>query len=209
MTVPFNDVDAVAGAFERYGEDIAAVIVEPIAGNMGCVPPQSGFLPALRTITGDAGALLIFDEVITGFRTGPDGAQGRYGVAPDLTTLGKVIGGGLPVGAIGGKAHLMDQLAPNGPVYQAGTLSGNPLAMSAGLAMLGSLDAAFYESLARTTDRLADGVLGNGRAARSAARGEPGLRHVQPVLHDRSGTQLRRCRRRGRGPVPAVLPRHA
>ena len=159
LTVPFNDVDAVAGAFERYGEDIAAVIVEPIAGNMGCVLPQSGFLPALRTITGDAGALLIFDEVITGFRTGPDGAQGRYGVVPDLTTLGKVIGGGLPVGAIGGKALFMDQLAPNGPVYQAGTLSGNPLAMSAGLAMLGSLDAAFYESLARTTDRLADGVL--------------------------------------------------
>ena len=158
LTLPFNDHDAVAAAFERYGEEIAAVIVEPVAGNMGCVPPQAGFLEGLRTSTADGGALLIFDEVITGFRIDRAGAQGRYGVMPDLTTLGKVIGGGLPVGAIGGKADIMDRLAPVGPVYQAGTLSGNPLAMTAGLAMLDSLDPGFYEALASTTDRLADGM---------------------------------------------------
>lgn len=158
LTLPFNDAVAVAAAFERYGEDIAAVIVEPVAGNMGCVPPQGGFLEALRKLTTDASAVLIFDEVITGFRIGLAGAQGCYGVEPDLTTLGKVIGGGLPVGAIGGKAHIMDRLAPTGPVYQAGTLSGNPLAMTAGLAMLDSLDSVFYESLGSTTDRFADGL---------------------------------------------------
>ena len=158
LTLPFNDATAVAAALERYSGDIAAVIVEPVAGNMGCVPPLDGFLEALRQLTSDAGAVLIFDEVITGFRIGSAGAQGCYGVLPDITTLGKVIGGGLPVGAVGGKADIMDRLAPVGPVYQAGTLSGNPLAMTAGLAMLESLDAAFYESLASTTDRLADGL---------------------------------------------------
>ena len=158
LTLPFNDAAAVAGAFERYGKDIAAVIVEPVAGNMGCIPPAPGFLDALRQSTTDGGALLIFDEVITGFRVGPAGAQGHFGVLPDLTTLGKVIGGGLPVGAIGGSGDIMDGLAPVGPVYQAGTLSGNPLAMTAGLAMLNSLDGAFYESLASTTDALADGM---------------------------------------------------
>ncbi|MDE0422083.1 MAG: glutamate-1-semialdehyde 2,1-aminomutase [Gammaproteobacteria bacterium] len=158
LTLPFNDASAVAGAFERYPKDIAAVIVEPVAGNMGCVPPEPGFLESLRSFTNDNDALLIFDEVITGLRVGPAGAQGCYGVMPDLTTLGKVIGGGLPVGAIGGRVSVMDQLAPVGPVYQAGTLSGNPLAMTAGLAMLNSLDAGFYEALASTTDRLADGV---------------------------------------------------
>ncbi|MXY56903.1 MAG: glutamate-1-semialdehyde-2,1-aminomutase [Gammaproteobacteria bacterium] len=158
LTLPFNDATAVAAAFERYGEDIAAVIVEPVAGNMGCVPPRDAFLEALRQLTAETGTVLIFDEVITGFRIDSAGAQGCYGVLPDLTTLGKVIGGGLPVGAIGGKADIMDRLAPLGPVYQAGTLSGNPLAMTAGLAMLESLDAAFYESLASMTDRLADGM---------------------------------------------------
>ena len=159
LTLPFNDAAAVAGAFERYGDDIAAVIVEPVAGNMGCVPPQPGFLEALRKSTSDGGALLIFDEVITGFRIGPAGAQGCFAVTPDLTTLGKVIGGGLPVGAIGGSADIMDRLAPVGPIYQAGTLSGNPLAMTAGLAMLDSLDEDFYESLGSTTDRFADGMM--------------------------------------------------
>ena len=164
LTLPFNDPGAAAGVFERYPGDIAAVIVEPVAGNMGCVPPAPGFLDTLRSLSARHGALLIFDEVITGFRIGPAGAQGCYGVAPDLTTLGKVIGGGLPVGAIGGKASVMDRLAPVGPVYQAGTLSGNPLAMTAGLAMLDSLDAPFYEALASTTDRLADGVVDLARA---------------------------------------------
>ena len=158
LTLPFNDADAVAAAFDRYEAQIAAVIVEPVAGNMGCVPPQAGFLQALRDITHAAGSVLIFDEVIAGFRVAPGGAQELYGVTPDLTTLGKVIGGGLAVGAFGGKAAIMDRIAPVGDVYQAGTLSGNPLAMAAGLAMLQSLDAAFYERLATATDRLASGI---------------------------------------------------
>ena len=154
LTLPFNDVDAVAETFERFGDRIAALIVEPIAGNMGCVLPQPGFLEALRQMTTAAGSVLIFDEVISGFRVAPGGAQARYGVTPDLTTLGKVIGGGLPVGAFGGKAEIMDCVAPVGDVYQAGTLSGNPLAMSAGLAMLNSLDDAFYRRLANATEQL-------------------------------------------------------
>ena len=155
LTAPFNDVEAVTAAFDRYGPQIAAIIVEPIAGNMGCVPPQDGFLEALRDITTAAGSLLIFDEVMTGFRVHAGGAQALYGVTPDLTTLGKVIGGGLPVGAFGGRAELMARLAPEGDVYQAGTLSGNPLAMRAGLAMLESLDDAFYRNLEEITGQLA------------------------------------------------------
>ena len=163
LTLPFNDATAATEAFHRYGDRIAGVIVEPVAGNMGCVPPAAGFLETLRTLATDAGAVLIFDEVITGFRVHPGGAQERYGVSPDLTTLGKAIGGGLPVGALGGRDELMDQLAPLGSVYQAGTLSGNPLTMSAGLAMIDSLDEAFYETLAATTERLAQGIEDRGR----------------------------------------------
>ena len=158
LTLPFNDVEAVARTFERFGDRIAALIVEPIAGNMGCVLPQPGFLEALRQRTTAAGSVLIFDEVISGFRVAPGGAQAWYGITPDLTTLGKVIGGGLPVGAFGGKAEIMDCVAPVGDVYQAGTLSGNPLAMSAGLAMLNSLDDAFYRHLANATEQLVAGI---------------------------------------------------
>ena len=158
LTAPYNDAEAVAALFDRYGSGIAALIVEPVAGNMGCVPPRSGFLEALRQLTSDAGSVLIFDEVITGFRVARGGAQAKYGVLPDLTTLGKVIGGGLPVGAFGGRQEIMDRIAPVGDVYQAGTLSGNPLAMSAGLAMLASLDNAFYDALAVTTEALAQGI---------------------------------------------------
>lgn len=136
LVLPYNDVAAAEEAFARYGEQIAAVIVEPVAGNMGVVPPVPGFLQRLRDLTKGSGALLIFDEVITGFRIGWNGAQGKYGVEPDLTCFGKVIGGGLPVGAYGGRRDLMAQVAPSGPVYQAGTLSGNPLTMAAGLATL-------------------------------------------------------------------------
>lgn len=168
LTVPYNDADAAAAAFERYGPQIAAVIVEPIAGNMGCVPPAPGFLADLRRLATAAGSLLIFDEVMTGFRVHAGGAQALYGVTPDITTLGKVIGGGLPVGAFGGPAEIMARLAPAGDVYQAGTLSGNPLAMQAGLAMLESLDDAFYENLAATTRHLADGI-----QSRAAAGGVP------------------------------------
>ncbi|MBZ5623132.1 MAG: glutamate-1-semialdehyde 2,1-aminomutase [Acidobacteriia bacterium] len=141
LALPFNSVDAVGQAFRAHGNSIAAVIVEPVVGNMGCVPPLPGYLEALREITARFGALLIFDEVMTGFRVGFGGAQQRFGIRPDLTTLGKVIGGGLPVGAYGGRKDIMSKVAPSGPIYQAGTLSGNPLAVAAGLAMLRHLKA--------------------------------------------------------------------
>jgi glutamate-1-semialdehyde 2,1-aminomutase len=157
IALPFNSVDALAQAFKRHGHHIAAVIVEPVAGNMGCVPPQPGFLEALRELTQRHGALLIFDEVMTGFRVAFGGAQQLYGVCADLTTLGKVIGGGLPVGAYGGRADIMSKVAPTGPVYQAGTLSGNPLAVAAGLAMLRCLKAhpEIYEQIESRTAQLA------------------------------------------------------
>ncbi|MFW6379864.1 MAG: glutamate-1-semialdehyde 2,1-aminomutase, partial [Halorhodospira sp.] len=136
LAIPYNDIDAVASCFQEHGDDIAAVIVEPVAGNMNCVPPVPGFLEKLREVCDRTGALLIFDEVMTGFRVGPQCAQGRFGVTPDLTCLGKVIGGGMPVGAFGGRREIMEGLAPVGGVYQAGTLSGNPVTMAAGLATL-------------------------------------------------------------------------
>ncbi|MDR3699702.1 MAG: glutamate-1-semialdehyde 2,1-aminomutase [Candidatus Sulfopaludibacter sp.] len=141
IALPYNSVEAVEQAFRAHGNRIAAIIVEPVVGNMGCVPPLPGYLEALRRVTERFGALLIFDEVMTGFRVAYGGAQQRYGIRPDLTTLGKVIGGGLPVGAYGGRKDIMSKVAPAGPVYQAGTLSGNPLAVAAGLAMLRHLEA--------------------------------------------------------------------
>ena len=157
---PFNDEAALDAAFAEHGDDLAAVLVEPIAANMGLVPPQPGFLEGLRRRCDRHGALLVFDEVITGFRVGPGGAQGRFGVTPDLTMFGKVIGGGLPLAAVGGRADVMDELAPVGRVYQAGTLSGNPLATAAGLAVLAELDADpdAYDRLEATATRLADGL---------------------------------------------------
>jgi glutamate-1-semialdehyde 2,1-aminomutase len=148
----YNDLDAVRALFERQGDDIAAVIVEPVAGNMGLVLPQPGFLEGLRELTRKHGALLIFDEVISGFRVAFGGAQKTFGIDPDLTCLGKIIGGGLPVGAYGGKREIMEQIAPSGGVYQAGTLSGNPLAMAAGLATLKALAKKDYAALAARTD---------------------------------------------------------
>jgi glutamate-1-semialdehyde 2,1-aminomutase len=167
LTVPFNHIDAVVAAFDRYGERIAAVIVEPVAGNMGCIPPVAGFLEGLKDVTARHGALLIFDEVMTGFRVARGGAQERYGVIPDLTTLGKIIGGGLPVGAFGGRQEIMEHIAPVGDVYQAGTLSGNPLATVAGLTMLRALDDAVYAELETKTQALVSGL-----AERAAAAGE-------------------------------------
>ncbi|MDH3640559.1 MAG: glutamate-1-semialdehyde 2,1-aminomutase [Gammaproteobacteria bacterium] len=158
LTLPFNQVDAVAEAFAAYPEQIAAVILEPVAGNMGCIPPQPGYLEGLRTVTEANGALLIFDEVMTGFRVARGGAQARYGITPDLTTLGKIIGGGLPVGAFGGRADVMAHVAPEGNVYQAGTLSGNPLASVAGLTMLKALNEDLYLTLAERTDYLCQGL---------------------------------------------------
>ena len=158
LTLPFNDPTAVGKVFERYPDQIACVIVEPVAGNMGCIPPKPGFLQELRAQTREHGSVLIFDEVMTGFRVARGGAQARYDVSPDLTTLGKVIGGGLPVGAFGGSAEIMSHIAPEGGVYQAGTLSGNPLACAAGLAMLSQLNDALYEHIERHTDRLCEGL---------------------------------------------------
>ena len=158
IVVPYNDVRALDEVFAEHGSDVAAVLVEPIAANMGLVPPDTGFLPALRQRCSEHGSLLVFDEVITGFRVGLGGAQGRFGISPDLSIFGKVIGGGLPLAAVGGPAALMDELAPVGPVYQAGTLSGNPLATAAGLAVLGELDDGSYQELEKTAARLADGL---------------------------------------------------
>lgn len=157
ITVAYNDLDGVKYAFEQFGDDIAGVIVEPIAGNMGVVPPVPGFLEGLREITEQYGALLIFDEVMTGFRADYHCAQGYFHVTPDLTCLGKVIGGGLPVGAYGGKAEIMKKIAPSGPVYQAGTLSGNPLAMTAGYETLRQLKQEHYEEFKRKGDMLEAG----------------------------------------------------
>jgi glutamate-1-semialdehyde 2,1-aminomutase len=166
----YNDVDAVAGAVERYGEGLAAIFVEPVAGNMGCVPPAPGFLEALRLLCDASGALLVFDEVITGFRIARGGAQERFGVTPDLTVLGKIVGGGLPLAAFGGRAEVMEHLAPSGAVYQAGTLSGNPLATAAGVSVLRRLrDPAVYEELERRAARLADGLAAFGVVQRVGA----------------------------------------
>jgi glutamate-1-semialdehyde 2,1-aminomutase len=170
LTAPYNDLDAVESLFAARGDAIAAVIVEPVAGNMGVVPPADGFLAGLRGLCDRHGALLIFDEVITGFRVARGGAQALYGVRPDLTLLGKVVGGGLPVGAYGGRRDVMAQVAPAGPVYQAGTLSGNPLAMAAGLATLRALDDALYADLERKTARLVDGLVAAAGGAVQANR---------------------------------------
>ncbi|KZM54955.1 glutamate-1-semialdehyde 2,1-aminomutase [Aeribacillus pallidus] len=158
ITVPYNDLESVRFAFEKFGEDIAAVIVEPVAGNMGVVPPKEGFLEGLREITKQYESLLIFDEVMTGFRVDYHCAQGYFGVTPDLTCLGKVIGGGLPVGAYGGRADIMGKIAPVGPIYQAGTLSGNPLAMTAGYETLIQLTPDTYKEFKRKADKLEEGL---------------------------------------------------
>ena len=159
LTATYNDLATTRALFEAHPDSIACVIVEPVAGNMNCVPPLPGFLEGLRALCDEFGTLLIFDEVMTGFRVGPRGAAGLYGIRPDLITLGKIIGGGLPVGAFGGRRDVMQKLAPLGPVYQAGTLSGNPLAMSAGLALLRALDdAAIYDRLEAATAQICAGL---------------------------------------------------
>jgi len=179
LSAPYNDLATVERIFEAHGREIAAVIVEPVAGNMGVVPPKPGFLEGLRRLTAEAGALLVFDEVITGFRLAPGGAQELYGITPDLTCLGKILGGGLPVGAYGGRREIMGLVAPLGPVYQAGTLSGNPLAMAAGLATLRTLlEPGSYERLETVSHQLAEGLA---EAAREAG---------VPVRVNRVGSML-------------------
>lgn len=172
IVIPFNDTDAAAAVFEEAGTDIAAVILEPVAGNMGVVPPQEGYLESLRELTREYGALLIFDEVMTGFRVSLGGAQEYYDVAPDLTTLGKVIGGGLPVGAYGGRRDIMETVAPVGPMYQAGTLSGNPLAMEAGIATLDLItQEGVFDEVVRRSEKLAAGMYEAATAAGMPAYG--------------------------------------
>ncbi len=176
IVCPYNDIDAVAEAVARYGEGLACILVEPVAGNMGVVPPEPGFLEGLRRLCDASGALLVFDEVITGFRLGRGGAQERFGVLPDLTVLGKIVGGGLPLAAFGGRADLMGRLAPAGDVYQAGTLAGNPIATAAGLAVLKRLrDDDVYERLERLGARLEAGL-------REAAGGEGTVQRVGAML---------------------------
>lgn len=166
LTLEYNNVDQVREVLSEVGDEVACIIVEPVAGNMNCIPPVDGFLQGLREICDEHGVVLIFDEVMTGFRVALGGAQAYYGVKPDLTTLGKVIGGGLPVGAFGGKREIMEYIAPLGPVYQAGTLSGNPMSMSAGLAMLNALsdDVNFYQNLSKKVQMLTDGILDQAKA---------------------------------------------
>ncbi len=173
LTVPYNDLPAARAAGAEHGDRLACVIVEPVVGNAGFIPPADGFLQGLRDMCDDTGALLILDEVMTGFRVGPAGAQGRFGITPDLTTLGKVVGGGLPVGAFGGRGDIMDRVAPAGPVYQAGTLSGNPLAMAAGVAQLLYLrEARPWDALERHGRTLVDGIVEAASDAGVAAWGD-------------------------------------
>src|SRR5690554_6417111 len=158
LTVTYNDIDSVRETFKEIGDQVAAIIVEPVAGNMNCIPPVPGFLEGLREVCDEHGTVLIFDEVMTGFRVSLGGAQGYYGITPDLTALGKVIGGGLPVGAFGGKREIMEHISPLGPVYQAGTLSGNPLAMTAGLTTLNAIsEPGFHDKLIEKTNKVRDG----------------------------------------------------
>jgi glutamate-1-semialdehyde 2,1-aminomutase len=202
VVVAYNDLDLAASAVERHSEDLAAIFVEPVAGNMGCVPPEPGFLDALRALCDASGALLVFDEVISGFRVARGGAQERYGVQPDLTILGKIVGGGLPLAAFGGRLEIMSRLAPGGEVYQAGTLSGNPLATAAGLSVLRRLrDPAVYDELERRGARLEAGLAPFGLVQRVGAmltlfvRGEEPLRAVtrmQPLEPERYGELFRR-----------------
>ena len=200
----YNDVDGVASAVARYGEGLAAIVVEPVAGNMGCVPPADGFLEALRMLCDASGALLVFDEVITGFRVARGGAQERFGVHPDLTVLGKIVGGGLPLAAFGGRRDVMAELAPAGAVYQAGTLSGNPLATAAGISVLRRLrEPSVYDELERRAARLAEGLAPFGRVQGVGAmltlfpgRSEPVERFTR-LDADRYGALFRALLERG------------
>lgn len=178
ITVPYNDEASLTEAFDKFGDDIAAVIMEPVAGNMGVVPPAEGYLQFVRDLTEKNNTLLIFDEVMTGFRVGYNSAQGYFGITPDLTCLGKVIGGGLPVGAYGGKKEIMERIAPSGDIYQAGTLSGNPLAMSAGLATLSQLTEESYEYFGKLADQLEAGLK------------KVFAKHAQPITVNRAGSMI-------------------
>jgi glutamate-1-semialdehyde 2,1-aminomutase len=208
IVVPYNDSELVGVAVERHADELAAIFVEPVAGNMGCVPPEPGFLEALRRLCDASGALLVFDEVISGFRVARGGAQARYGVLPDLTMLGKIVGGGLPLAAFGGRAEVMERLAPVGDVYQAGTLSGNPLATAAGLSVLRRLrDPSHYAELERHGALLEEGLSAFGQVQRvgamltlflgsDGAAAEP-VRRMRPLDSERYGALFRHLLERG------------
>ena len=205
--LPFNDLDAVEALFAREGDQFAAIFIEPVMGNAGLIPPEPGFLQGLREVTELHGALLVFDEVMTGFRLGLSGAQGRYGVTPDLTVMGKVIGGGLPIGAFGGRRAIMEQVAPVGPVYQAGTLSGNPLATAAGNAQLAWLEENDpFEQLETYGSPPRGGLVGRALGIRnSCMRWRPGL-DVGCLLAAGSGKDVRRCDAFRQRPVRSLSP---
>ncbi|MFO0634040.1 MAG: glutamate-1-semialdehyde 2,1-aminomutase [Nannocystaceae bacterium] len=209
LLVPWNDVGAVEALVERWPDDIAAIIIEPVVGNMGCVPPRPGYLERLREITAKHEIVLIFDEVMTGFRVARGGAQERYGVTPDMTTLGKIVGGGMPIGAYGGKREIMQRVAPLGPVYQAGTLSGNPVAVAAGITTL-TLDRDLAVAAARAPQRNAVRRPGRARrASRPAVDRHAGGLDVHRLLPARRGVELRRRQAQRHRPVRRVLPRDA
>ena len=185
-TLTYNDLDGTEQAFESIGDETAAIIVEPVAGNMNCIPPEPGFLEGLRALCDRYGCVLIFDEVMTGFRVARGGAQAHYGVTPDLTTLGKVIGGGLPVGAFGGRRDIMEHIAPLGPVYQAGTLSGNPISLAAGLKTLELASAdGFHQQLDAAARRLTSGLQERAEPGRHPPEHQPGRGHVRGFLYHR------------------------
>ena len=209
LTLEYNNLEAVREAFAQHGADIACIIVEPVAGNMNLIKPAPGFLEGLREVCTQHGALLIFDEVMTGFRVGPQGVQGLTGVKPDITTLAKVIGGGMPVGAYGGRRELMQQIAPAGPIYQAGTLSGNPVAMAAGLATLRLIAApGFYDKLSAQTAKLAQGLQARARRRPGVFRGFGG-RHVRHLFQRQGAGVVRRGLGLRHGGIQPLLPRHA
>ena len=212
LALPYNDLAAVEAAFAAHPDAIAAMIIEPIVGNAGCIPPVEGYLAGLRQLTAHHGALLIVDEVMTGFRVALGGACELYALDPDLVTLGKIVGGGLPVGVFGGKRRFMDLLAPLGPVYQAGTLSGNPLAMAAGIATIGYLQehaAEVYPQLEAKSRAVAEGVAQEAAQAPDSAHHQPRRRHVDLVLHGRARHELRAGREIGHGCVRPLPPRDA
>ena len=209
LTLPWNDLAAARALFAARGATLAAVITEPVVGNMGVLLPRPGYLEGLQELCRQHGALFIVDEVMTGFRLAPGGACGLYGLAPDLVTLGKVIGGGLPVGAFGGRAEVMDQVAPAGPVYQAGTLSGNPLAMAAGLATLELLTPESYQRLEALGARLASGLAEAAREAGVALQVNRAGSMITAFFADAPVIDAESARLRRPGPLRPLLPRHA
>ncbi len=209
MVLTYNDPQGLAEAFAKHGDKIAAVIVEPVVGNMNLIAPTPEFLKAMRDLTAQYGAVLIFDEVMTGFRVGLKSAQGLFGITPDLSTFGKVVGGGMPMGAFGGKREIMEKIAPLGPVYQAGTLSGNPIATAAGLATLKLIQApGFYEALTAKTKALCDGLVGAAETRRCRSRAPERRRHVRSLLRRHLPGHLRCGHGLRQGRLQPLLPRH-